>query len=383
MNSEVDRYLRKATRGLWGKKKREVREELNAHIQGRVNAYRMAGSSEKEAVQRTIRELGQPGKVSSGMTRLYTLPTALGLGTLILGLCLSLVLIVSQTSAQTLDSSFSWPSPVCLEGKEKETCISNEPWFDLASLKAVLEPQGVTIEETRWGLSLLFPHSSIPVIIPLPSEVSLRLADEDGKPYPSDYQATSGFYRLSQFLAEVAQDLTVPMQVSGWEQLTVKIADVVFEVDMRGSGSQRWSFDRDPGYYFYNDYLFKIVQAVTLLKTQEGTTRLAIRHLNARDKDSSRKRFRLATFKEGVYGIISRTASTPDIGGSNYSFALDVTRSNANGTFKLRLPKTHKGFVNDLKGMSVGDSLLVRLTGELRADEFGYEVVPPERIELE
>ena len=381
MNSDVDRYLRKATRGLWGKKKREVEEELGAHIQGRVNAHRMAGSSEKVAVRKTIRELGQPEKVSSGMTRLYTLPTALSLGTLMLGLCVSLVLIVSQTSAQTLNSSFSWPSPVCLEGKEKETCISDEPWFDLAALRTVLEPQGVTIEETRWGLSLLFPHSSIPVIVPV--GIPSKLIEEDGKPYPSDYQATSGFYRLSPFLAEVAQDLTVPMQVSGWEQLTVKIADVVFEVDMRGSGSQRWSFDRDPGYYFYNDYLFKIVRAVTLPKTQEGTIRLAIRYPNARDKDSLQKRFRLATFKEGVYGVISRTASTPDMGDSNYSFALDVTRSNANGTFKLRLPKTHEGFVNDLKGMSVGDSLLVRLTGELRAEEFGYEVVPPEQIKLE
>ena len=380
MNSEVDAYLNKATRGLWGKKKREVEEELGAHIQGRVNAYRMAGSSEKEAVQRTIRELGQPEKVSSGMTRLYTLPTALSLGALTLGLCLSLVLLVSQTAAQTLSSSFSWPSPACLEGKEKETCVSSEPWFTLPSLKAVLEPQGVTVKENARGVNLLFPGSSIPVILSSNPKV---LADKDRKLYPKDYQPAPGFYVLSQFLSKLAQNSTLPVQVSGWQRLTVEVADVVFEVDMQGSGTQRWSYDREPGYYFYSDYFSKVLRTIALPKPQEGFTQSVTLRLNASDKSSSRKRFRLSEFEEGVYGVVTRTASTPGFEDAEYNFASDVAQSSANGNLKLRLSKTHKGFVGTPENLSTGDSLLVRLTGEVGNGKFGYEVVPPEQIGLE
>ena len=39
----IETYLRRATRGLWGRKKLEVREELAAHLEARVLSYQIAG----------------------------------------------------------------------------------------------------------------------------------------------------------------------------------------------------------------------------------------------------------------------------------------------------------------------------------------------------
>ena len=74
----IESYLRSATRGLWGRERSTVREELEAHIQARVAAYCLGGLGEAEAVERTLIELGHPKEVNADMTRLYTLPTQLG-----------------------------------------------------------------------------------------------------------------------------------------------------------------------------------------------------------------------------------------------------------------------------------------------------------------
>jgi biotin synthase-related radical SAM superfamily protein len=74
-NKRIEGYLKKSTRGLWGRKCAEVREELSVHIEGRVNAHLIAGLSESEAVEKTLVELGRPANVSNGMARVYTLPT--------------------------------------------------------------------------------------------------------------------------------------------------------------------------------------------------------------------------------------------------------------------------------------------------------------------
>lgn len=61
-------YLRRATRGLRGRKRREVQEELEAHLCERVTAHQIGGLTEVEAVERALTELGSPQEVSVGMT---------------------------------------------------------------------------------------------------------------------------------------------------------------------------------------------------------------------------------------------------------------------------------------------------------------------------
>lgn len=77
-DGRIERYLHGAVRGLWGRKRGEVREELQAHIQVRLAAHRLAGLSETAAVERTLRELGGFEEVNADMNRLYALPPLFG-----------------------------------------------------------------------------------------------------------------------------------------------------------------------------------------------------------------------------------------------------------------------------------------------------------------
>lgn len=71
---KVEAYLRAATRGLWGRERATVREELEAHVEARVAAQVLAGATEGEAVEQTLAELGPPRDVSGGMNRVYFPP---------------------------------------------------------------------------------------------------------------------------------------------------------------------------------------------------------------------------------------------------------------------------------------------------------------------
>lgn len=148
----MERYLRQATRGLWGRKRREVREELEAHLHDRVMAYRIGGLGEAEAVERALAELGSPQEVSVGMTRIYTLPTVMGSGAAMAVACVLVVAVLPKGVAQSLPGTFFWPSVECVEALESGTgkpsaknCFSadNSLWIDRQALQRALEPQGV------------------------------------------------------------------------------------------------------------------------------------------------------------------------------------------------------------------------------------------------
>lgn len=75
---KVERYLDRSTRGLWGHGRAVVREELAAHIEGRVAALLLEGKSEADAVDAALRGLGEAGRVNSGMAEIYATPVVLG-----------------------------------------------------------------------------------------------------------------------------------------------------------------------------------------------------------------------------------------------------------------------------------------------------------------
>ena len=80
VKTRVETYLRRATRGLWGRKRLEVREELAAHLaRAGVLSYQIAGyEGNVTPLEKALAELGKPQEVSLGMVKLYTFPKAVG-----------------------------------------------------------------------------------------------------------------------------------------------------------------------------------------------------------------------------------------------------------------------------------------------------------------
>lgn len=97
---QTEQYLRAATRGVWGRARRELQTELQGHIEERVAEFRLGGLGVEEAEQRTLRELGTPVRVSGGMLGVHTVPALGKAGALSVLLATALLTALPQGLAQ-------------------------------------------------------------------------------------------------------------------------------------------------------------------------------------------------------------------------------------------------------------------------------------------
>jgi hypothetical protein len=73
----LETYLKTATQGLWGKRKLEVREELEAHVLERARKHELLGLTRADAISKTLEELGNARAISYKMTEVHTMPKLL------------------------------------------------------------------------------------------------------------------------------------------------------------------------------------------------------------------------------------------------------------------------------------------------------------------
>jgi hypothetical protein len=69
--NELEHFLKNATQGLWGKRKLEVREELENHVLERVRKHELLGLSREGAISKSLSELGPAQVIRSGLQRTY------------------------------------------------------------------------------------------------------------------------------------------------------------------------------------------------------------------------------------------------------------------------------------------------------------------------
>ena len=77
--TELEHFLKTATRGLWGKRKLEVREELESHLLERTRKHELLGFSREDAISRSLAELGPASVIRSGLHRTYSVKPILSL----------------------------------------------------------------------------------------------------------------------------------------------------------------------------------------------------------------------------------------------------------------------------------------------------------------
>ena len=70
--TDLKQYLKAATRGLWGKKKLEVREELEAHVLERAHKHELLGIAREDAILKSLGEFGPAQVIRSGLQRTYS-----------------------------------------------------------------------------------------------------------------------------------------------------------------------------------------------------------------------------------------------------------------------------------------------------------------------
>jgi hypothetical protein len=372
-DSRIDSYLRKSTRGLWGRKKAEVREELESHLQGRINSHLIAGLNESDAIEKTLTELGQPTNVSAGMARLYTLPIVAGSGMMVAMCCALVVVLLSGSTAQTLQVTNIFPANECLESKTPASslCTSQGLWMGTKELQEALEPQGVTITKKYNLMVLEFPDKKT---FPISSSAgSIFINDKMLYPQP-------GYVTLGELLKGLTSRRDTAIAIDGWEVPVISIGQVSLQMikDDKPIG----------GLDFYASYIWTFASTglMNLGKLlPDGQSIAFMTYLDdAMSSVTHSKRFNVgakegtvyavATLQKGYYGATE--GKNEDV---NLTFYFDVAPAFADGTVSLHVPKE---FEFDGSSLDVGKAVLLRLSGKFPEGQF-YEVIPPEQISLE
>ena len=158
--TDLEKFLRQASRGLWGRERQTVRRELESHIRHRAQRYEVSGSSEVEAIKLAIADLGEAREINSGMKGVYSVPTTIRAGVLTAALATFLFMGTQLSTAQIS----GWSTPTCLKlnssgysvsvqenNTERDFALSCEPnflWISMDSLRPALEPLGVKFSDS-------------------------------------------------------------------------------------------------------------------------------------------------------------------------------------------------------------------------------------------
>ncbi len=401
MNDErIEKYLKQSTRGLWGRKKAEVREELATHIEGRFNAHLISGLSMSDAITKSLNELGKPNNVSTGMTRLYTLPI-MAVSSMFMAICFSLFMFLfTGSNAQAIEGSMYWPSEECIDAAQ-QGIISSDPmqdylaginvprcgqvdnslWLNLDDLKTVLLEHNIQAKQTGNSVQLSFPNKN-PVFFDL------------GKSGVSTYDENNqiilpkiGYFDLWTLIKSVTTNPEIPLSIKGWDNPTITIDSASFQI-----GTSKQPFE---GYDFYNNYLGKVLFNLDLLfGTNVANLNIPLLDTFAPNWDRSlveEKQLQVNTSSEsGVYGVIvvlnlknpiAQAVDDP-LSRNNSAFFYDFARVNSDNTVTLNLPNNENvQFVKELKSLpEPGEAILVNLSASNGAS---YKIVSPDQITLE
>lgn len=393
MNAEAERYLRRATRGLWGRRRQEVREELAAHLEGRVTAHQIAGFSERDATEKALAELGSPRMVSAGMARLYTLPPVMGSSLAVIVLCLAVAALWPKGFAQTLEGTFYYPTYSCLRaiangndklGRSNCAYVNNEFWVDIEAAQRALEPQGVTFKKYGFAaeaLSVTVPGTT-PFFIEPYSRESVSGIGSLARGYVSFWNVVERF----------ADNENARLRISGWDDPTLFLNEASFGLS---DGAARIG-----GEAFYKSYLSAVLdQGLTenerwgSYKTSIGVSYDEIVSLSSTGNKTAFRNLHLTV--DGLpgdpYGFVFLIDPASTLGqklADAYEFEdaafyyLEMARVGRDGTVSVSAPEGEFRLVDDVSFPDVqpGDAVLVRLAGGNSQSGGWYEVIPPEDI---
>ncbi len=132
--TSLERYLNNATRDIWGKRKLEIREELEQHILERSKKYELEGFSREMAILQVLEQLGNPQKLSFGFWEVYmTMHKNLMMGSLV-----AVLMIGIATWQMTLPRNLTFSCSNSDHSKWIEGTTS-ATWFGVVGVARELE----------------------------------------------------------------------------------------------------------------------------------------------------------------------------------------------------------------------------------------------------
>jgi hypothetical protein len=240
--SKLEKYLKQASRGIWGKKKLEVISELRGNIESRVWMLEQQGFDGLKALEMALDELGKPSEINAGMVKVHAMPKMFK-AFVVAAMLSSLALVNVNLGTAQVTGASELPVDQCsisifsdnsmgvtlMQKADKSTaCIGF--WFKISDLRNVLEPLGVTYDRQPSRVSPIqnhvftFPDNHKLVINPaatfqMGKNVSDPIKTNDG----SDADNIPGKHLFS-----AISEMIVPTKIEGFETPKITIGSISF-----------------------------------------------------------------------------------------------------------------------------------------------------------
>jgi hypothetical protein len=186
--TELETYLKTATRGLWGKKKLEVREELEVHILEQARKLELQGLNKPDAIQKVLKQIGPANIVSRGMIGVHTMPNLLRTTLALASISVASAMLVNTAQA-----------------------LAFEYLFGVTEFRSILESAKLQVKDTGANLEVKFPGSE--------KDIQIKTFDF---PIPAE-NTTLRSISFGQFLESTARESKLPVRLQGWAPTTMQI----------------------------------------------------------------------------------------------------------------------------------------------------------------
>ncbi len=362
--TNLEKYLRNATRGTYGKTRALIRNELEANIRLRGKELEHHGLNELEAITRALEELGAANLVSTGMTGVYIMPKITRV-VLPIAFAMTAIVIVLSISRAQIETTSVGTIPECNfatvnTGSNFVPCILEGNWFKFSSFKTELEQKGGTVENTSKMMKFSFPGDrtfSIPNFTNLPQNGSTTFE-----------QKGETFFLTYAVIGTVAEKSNLPVKLEGFvnPRLTVGETSINF-----GSSETpvKTSFFR---FSNLQTQLQKDFQnaGFKLNKLTESNNNLEFRRLTICCNASPKIYAKVNDTPGTIYAAIQQRY--------NYKFLIDISEVKADGKLEFMLDGPTAYFVNGFKKLKAGrgETVLLRLTNRIDARAKQYQIAP-------
>jgi hypothetical protein len=402
VNAALERYLNLATRGLWGRKKLEVRRELDGNIREMALEFSISGLNETESIQRALEEFGAPQKVSVGMSKVYFIPSVIRNVVLALTISSLTVSVFNSSSAQVTGTN-RVPIPKCLNsdvksvqfGGETIVCESPQFWINTVSLRQVLEPLGVKFEESEYKILIQFPGTTSSMIFN--RNYGSMLVGADGSEIGFDLDPK--FIFASDFFNQL-RAIGLPVTLNGWDNTQITVGQTRFSL---GTNEAKVSGD-----IIYPDVLPKLLPNFwPEQKPDDKLLYVAGQGLLGNPNEgvvSNLTQIKLNSKTQAAYVVLTRepgpvsvwewneeasrtTNFSPEKTYSEFRLTRILT-NDAIGTLKFASNAKTLEFIDDPKSLKTvtrngaGQAVLLRFTGHLEVGSTAFEVVPAKQFTI-
>jgi len=211
--NDAEQFIRRATRGLWGKRRVEAQGELRSHIYERTQYHLQLGSNEQDALTRTLRDLGDPRAVHLGLLRIHSLPLLMTLA--LMG---AVVTGVVSTLVQAKPIVIQGGSHFVQDGRHQFERVDGV-YVRLSDLKAAL-PRTAHLTRIQIGLAVYLPGMVRPI----------TLLNMVGSILQQGSNAENPLVNLTDLTRELSQTGVV-VDVGGWERPTIRLGAVELDLD--------------------------------------------------------------------------------------------------------------------------------------------------------